>query len=158
MAAAVRNNVWVAPGQDAQFLHKTTALTADGLRGEDRGQVLCNTRDATPGTSSFHDYTLVGDCIFLFPHSITVFIGASWFDVERLCAADQSTNGLPAFVAASLVLKTGRCVDSVRCLRVLSRTVTEFVTVRADADMNGLNRRRVKRCTRSSRNLRGRDA
>lgn len=59
MAAAVRNNVWVAPGQDAQFLHKTTApLTADGLRGEDHGQVLCNTRDATPGTSSFHDYNL----------------------------------------------------------------------------------------------------
>ncbi|XP_040005206.1 Krueppel-like factor 5 isoform X1 [Xiphias gladius] len=59
MAAAVRNNVWVAPGQDAQFLHKTTApLTADGLRGEDHGQVRCNTRDAIPGTSSFHDYNL----------------------------------------------------------------------------------------------------
>ncbi|GAA6214720.1 Krueppel-like factor 5 isoform X1 [Lates japonicus] len=59
MAAAVRNNVWVAPGQDAQFLHKTAApLTSDGLRGEDRGQVLCNTRDAIPGTSSFHDYNL----------------------------------------------------------------------------------------------------
>uniref|UniRef100_A0A3Q1FJG7 Krueppel-like factor 7 n=1 Tax=Acanthochromis polyacanthus TaxID=80966 RepID=A0A3Q1FJG7_9TELE len=60
MAAAVRNNVWVAPGQDAQFLHKTAAaqLTADGLRGEDHGQVLCNTRDAVPGTSTFHDYNL----------------------------------------------------------------------------------------------------
>ncbi|XP_070694306.1 Krueppel-like factor 5 [Pempheris klunzingeri] len=59
MAAAVRNNVWVAPGQDAQFLHKTTApLTADGLRGEDHGQVLCNTRDVIPGTSSYHDYNL----------------------------------------------------------------------------------------------------
>lgn len=65
MAAAVRNNVWVAPGQDAQFLHKTTApLTADGLRGEDHGQVLCNTRDAVPGTSSFHDYNLVGMLAF----------------------------------------------------------------------------------------------
>ncbi|XP_062287985.1 Krueppel-like factor 5 [Scomber scombrus] len=53
MAAAVRNNVWVAPGQDAQFLHKTAPLTADGLRGEDHGQVLCNTRDAIPETSSF---------------------------------------------------------------------------------------------------------
>ncbi|XP_031143182.2 Krueppel-like factor 5 isoform X2 [Sander lucioperca] len=59
MAAALRNNVWVAPGQDAQFLHTTTApLTADGLRGEDHGQVLCNTRDAIPGTFSFHDYNL----------------------------------------------------------------------------------------------------
>lgn len=59
MAAAVRNNVWVAPGQDAQFLRKSTApLTADGLRGEDHGQVLCNTRDAMPGTSSFHDYSV----------------------------------------------------------------------------------------------------
>ncbi|XP_072252716.1 Krueppel-like factor 5 [Leuresthes tenuis] len=59
MAAAVRNNVWVAPGQDAQFLLKTTApLTADGRRGEDHGQVLCNTRDAVLGTSSFHDYDL----------------------------------------------------------------------------------------------------
>ncbi|XP_058507941.1 Krueppel-like factor 5 [Solea solea] len=60
MAAAVRNNVWVAPGQqDAQFLHKTTApLTADGLRGGDHGQVLCNTRDAIPGTSCFHDYNV----------------------------------------------------------------------------------------------------
>ncbi|XP_045910076.1 Krueppel-like factor 5 [Micropterus dolomieu] len=59
MAAAVRNNVWVAPGQDAQFLYKTTApLTADGLRGEDHGQVLCNTRDAISGTCSFHDYNL----------------------------------------------------------------------------------------------------
>ncbi|KAE8299128.1 hypothetical protein D5F01_LYC01520 [Larimichthys crocea] len=58
MAAAVRNNVWVAPGQDAQFLRKTNPaappLTADGLRGEDHGQVLCN----MPGTSSFHDYNL----------------------------------------------------------------------------------------------------
>ncbi|XP_076602363.1 Krueppel-like factor 5 [Chaetodon auriga] len=59
MAAAVRNNVWVAPGQDAQFLRKTAApVTADGLRGEDHGQVLCNTRDANPGTSSLHDYNL----------------------------------------------------------------------------------------------------
>ncbi|XP_039861769.1 LOW QUALITY PROTEIN: Krueppel-like factor 5 [Simochromis diagramma] len=60
MAAAVRNNnVWVAPRQDAQFLQKTSApLTSDGLRGEDHGQVLCNTRDAIPGTSSFHDYNL----------------------------------------------------------------------------------------------------
>lgn len=65
MAAAVRNNVWVAPGQDAQFLRKPAApLTADGLRGEDHGQVLCNTRDADPGASSLHDYNLVGDCIF----------------------------------------------------------------------------------------------
>ncbi|XP_041807413.1 Krueppel-like factor 5 [Chelmon rostratus] len=59
MAAAVRNNVWVAPGQDAQFLRKPAApLTADGLRGEDHGQVLCNTRDADPGASSLHDYNL----------------------------------------------------------------------------------------------------
>ncbi|KAF3843338.1 hypothetical protein F7725_002187 [Dissostichus mawsoni] len=58
MAAAVRNNVWVAPGQDAQFLHKHTAPLTDCLRGEDHGQVLCNTRDAIPGTSSFHDYNL----------------------------------------------------------------------------------------------------
>ncbi|KAF7668135.1 hypothetical protein LDENG_00030210 [Lucifuga dentata] len=54
MAAAVRNKVWVAPGQDAPFLH-----AADGLRGEDHGQVACNRRDATHATSSFHhDYTL----------------------------------------------------------------------------------------------------
>lgn len=58
MAAAVRNNVWVAPGQDAQFLHKTAPVTSDCLRGEDHGQVLCNTRDAIPGTSSFHEYNL----------------------------------------------------------------------------------------------------
>ncbi|XP_078118440.1 Krueppel-like factor 5 isoform X1 [Sander vitreus] len=70
MAAAVRNNVWVAPGQDAQFLHTTTApLTADGLRGEDHGQVLCNTRDAIPGTFSFHDYNLgKSDMDYLSPH------------------------------------------------------------------------------------------
>ncbi len=88
MAAAVRNNVWVAPGQDAQFLHKTTApLTADGLRGEDHGQVLCNTRDAVPGTSSFHDYNLVGGRILILhpPQSITLFTDARWFDVERDC-------------------------------------------------------------------------
>lgn len=84
MAAAVRNNVWVAPGQDAQFLPKTAApLTADCLRGEDHGQVLCNTRDAIPGTSSFHDYNLVGNCIMFFfllrlPQSITVFTDACW--------------------------------------------------------------------------------
>ncbi|XP_041858684.1 Krueppel-like factor 5 [Melanotaenia boesemani] len=60
MAAAVRNNVWVAPGQqDAQFHHTPTApLPADGRRGEDHGQELCNTRDAIPGTSSFQDYNL----------------------------------------------------------------------------------------------------
>lgn len=86
MAAAVRNNVWVAPGQDAQFLHKTTApLTADGLRGEDHGQVLCNTRDAVPGTSSFHDYNLVGGRISLLHllHSIALFTDACWFGVEK---------------------------------------------------------------------------
>ena len=67
MAAAVRNNVWVAPGQDAQLLRKSAApLTADGLRGEDHGQVLCNTRDAIPGTSSFQDYNLVSDRYFFF--------------------------------------------------------------------------------------------
>ncbi|XP_065818646.1 Krueppel-like factor 5 [Labrus bergylta] len=55
MAAAVRNNnVWVAPGQDAQFLHRT----ADGLRGEDHGQVQCNTRDAVPGTSPYQGYNM----------------------------------------------------------------------------------------------------
>ncbi|XP_068184924.1 Krueppel-like factor 5 [Antennarius striatus] len=56
MAAAVRNNVWVAPGQDAQLLRKTIApLTADGLRGEDHGQVL---KGVIPGPSSFNDYNL----------------------------------------------------------------------------------------------------
>lgn len=66
MAAAVRNNVWVAPGQDAQFLQKTTApLAADGLRGEDHGQVPCNTRDVIPGTSSYHDYSVVWGIIII---------------------------------------------------------------------------------------------
>lgn len=60
MAAAVRNNVWAAPGQDAPFLRRGGApLTVDGLRGEDQGQVLSHTRDATAGTSSYHDYHLV---------------------------------------------------------------------------------------------------
>lgn len=81
MAAAVRNNVWVAPGQDAQFLHKTAPLTADGLRGEDHGQVLCNTRDAIPQTSSFQCNNLVGDLFIFFLlfcvcQSITVFTDA----------------------------------------------------------------------------------
>ncbi|KAM6935029.1 Krueppel-like factor 5 [Xenentodon cancila] len=59
MAAAVSNNVWFAPGQDAQFLHKSAAMpTADGRRGEDPGQVLCNTRDGIPANSCFHDYNL----------------------------------------------------------------------------------------------------
>lgn len=76
MAAAVRNNVWVAPGQDAQFLHKTAApLTADCLRGEDHGQVLCNTRDAIPGTSSFHDYNLVGARILPFASGLLLPAG-----------------------------------------------------------------------------------
>lgn len=98
MAAAVRNNnVWVAPRQDAQFLLKTSApLTSDGLRGEDHGQVLCNTRDAIPGTSSFHDYNLVGAriiIIFFFPRlplSITGFTGVSRFNAGLQCVADQS--------------------------------------------------------------------
>lgn len=67
MAAAVRNNVWVAPRQDAPpLLRKSAAasaaaaspLTGDGPRGEDQGQVLCNTRDAIHATPSFHDYNL----------------------------------------------------------------------------------------------------
>lgn len=99
MAAAVRNNnVWVAPRQDAQFLQKTSApLTSDGLRGEDHGQVLCNTRDAIPGTSSFHDYNSVGAriiiIIFFFPRlplSITGFTGVSRFNAGLQCVADQS--------------------------------------------------------------------
>ncbi|XP_041662647.1 Krueppel-like factor 5 isoform X1 [Cheilinus undulatus] len=54
MAAAVRNNVWVAPGQDAQFLHRTAA----GLRDEDHGQVLCDTRDGIQETNSYQDYNM----------------------------------------------------------------------------------------------------
>lgn len=78
MAAAVRNNVWVAPGQDAQFLRKTAApLTADGLRGEDHGQVLCHTRDAIAGTSSYHDYNLVGGFFFFFSSPCCCLASAS---------------------------------------------------------------------------------
>ncbi|XP_008431761.1 Krueppel-like factor 5 [Poecilia reticulata] len=59
MAAALTNSVWVAPGQDAQFLHKShpaAPLTSfDGLRGEDHGEVLCN---AMLGISSFPEYSL----------------------------------------------------------------------------------------------------
>lgn len=90
MAAAVRNNVWVAPGQDAQYLRKTTApLTADGLRGEDHGQVLCHTRDAIAGTSSFHDYNLVRGIFFFLavvlhlPQCITLFTDTSCFHVYK---------------------------------------------------------------------------
>lgn len=54
MAAAVRNNIWVATGQDAQLLRKT----GDDLRGEDHGQVPRNIKDAIPGASTFHDYNL----------------------------------------------------------------------------------------------------
>ncbi|XP_034418447.1 Krueppel-like factor 5 isoform X1 [Cyclopterus lumpus] len=54
MAAAVRNPVWVAPGQDAQFLHRSAAPPP----ADEPGQVLCRTGDAVPGTSSFHDYNL----------------------------------------------------------------------------------------------------
>lgn len=60
MAAAVTNSLWVAPGQDAQFLHKSHPAaplrSSDGLRGEDHGQVLCN---AILGISSFPDYNLI---------------------------------------------------------------------------------------------------
>ena len=102
MAAAVRNNVWVAPGQDAQLLRKSAApLTADGLRGEDHGQVLCNTRDAIPGTSSFQDYNLVSDRYFFFfffspsasqHHSVYRYLsvwrwkrGCCWSERNSLC-------------------------------------------------------------------------
>lgn len=61
MAASVRNNVWAAPGQDAQFLCKTTAP----LTGEDHGRALCHTGDAIPGTSSLHDCDLVRECFLL---------------------------------------------------------------------------------------------
>lgn len=86
MAAAVRNNVWVAPGQDAQFLHKTAPLTA-GLRGEDHGQVLSNTRDAIPGTSSYHDNNLVGDYVFAFAsvRASQCLLMPLRFAVERCC-------------------------------------------------------------------------
>ncbi|XP_054887780.1 Krueppel-like factor 5 isoform X1 [Poeciliopsis prolifica] len=59
MAAAVTNSRWIAPGQDAQFLHKNQPAapltSSDGLRGEDHGEVLCN---AILGISSFPDYNL----------------------------------------------------------------------------------------------------
>ena len=107
MAAAVRNNVWVAPGQDAQLLRKSAApLTADCLRGEDHGQVLCNTRDAIPGTSSFQDYNLVSDCYFFFlsfspfasqHHSVFFFTDTCRFDVGSVDAADQSETACVCF-------------------------------------------------------------
>ncbi|KAM9344264.1 Krueppel-like factor 5 [Pholidichthys leucotaenia] len=55
MATAQRNNnnVWVAQRQDAQIVHKRVAP-----KGEDRGQVLCNSRDAVPGPSSLHVFNL----------------------------------------------------------------------------------------------------
>ncbi|XP_037542520.1 Krueppel-like factor 5 [Nematolebias whitei] len=59
MAAALRNtNDWAAAGQRAQSLH-ATPLAADGRRGEDHGQVLCDgRRDATPGSPPVHGYDL----------------------------------------------------------------------------------------------------
>ncbi|KAF0026672.1 hypothetical protein F2P81_021409 [Scophthalmus maximus] len=50
MAAAVRNHVWLAPGQDAQLLHKSP----DGARGGDRGQVPCAAGDGVPAASCVH--------------------------------------------------------------------------------------------------------
>lgn len=95
MAAAVRNNVWVAPGQDAQFLHKTAPLTADGLRGEDHGQVLCNTRDAIPETSSFQCNNLVGYCIFSPPlfrlsEHQCLLMPSWWCAVAKCCWSKQN--------------------------------------------------------------------
>lgn len=76
MAAAVTNSVRVAPGQDAQFLHKShpaaPLTSSDGLRGEDHGEVQCN---AILGISSFPDYNLVGLILFFalaLPLCITV--------------------------------------------------------------------------------------
>lgn len=59
MATVLTNYVWAAPGQDAPSHRKPGLPIADGLKGEDHGQVLHNTRDAITGTSSFHDYNLV---------------------------------------------------------------------------------------------------
>lgn len=58
MATVLSNNVWFAPGQDAPSHHKLAPPIADGLRGEDYGQVLYSTRDAITGTTSFQDYNL----------------------------------------------------------------------------------------------------
>lgn len=116
MAAVVRNNVWVAPGQDAQFLHKTAApLTADCLRGEDHGQVLCNTRDAIPETSSFHDYSLVGVCVFLLfaPHRASqCLLAPAGFYVEGLYVADQRKISLFSSLDANLTSEAGLCAHS----------------------------------------------
>ncbi|KAM4608835.1 Krueppel-like factor 5 [Polymixia lowei] len=59
MATVLANHVWVAPGQDAPSLSKPAPPISDGLKGEDHGQVLYNTRDAITGPSSFHDYNSV---------------------------------------------------------------------------------------------------
>lgn len=95
MAAAVRNNVWVAPGQDAQLLRKTAApLTADGLRGEEHGQVLCNGRDAVPGTSSFHHEYNLGKSemdSYLSPHPQDVV------NSKMLCNRDSALMLEPPF-------------------------------------------------------------
>ncbi|XP_038158291.1 Krueppel-like factor 5 isoform X1 [Cyprinodon tularosa] len=73
MAAAVTNSFWVAPGQDAQFVHKThpaaPLTSSDGFRGEDHGQVLCN---VVPGISSFPDYNLVKAEMDAYIHQDTV--------------------------------------------------------------------------------------
>ncbi|XP_075887227.1 Krueppel-like factor 4 [Nelusetta ayraudi] len=60
MAAAVRTNVWAAPGQDAPFHRRSGATpTADGPRGEQhQGQVPSQAKDAGAGTSSYRDYHL----------------------------------------------------------------------------------------------------
>lgn len=95
----MRNNVWVAPGQDAQLLRKSNAPpTGDGLRGEDHGQVFCYTRDAIRGPSSFHYYNSVS----FFP---CCFVTASISHMDFMSPRTEKHFG-----RLSLILEVGLCV------------------------------------------------
>lgn len=71
-------NVWLAPGQVAPS-HLKLPPPLDGLKGEDHGQVLYNTRDAITGSCSFQDYNLAISEMNLSSHSQRVA------DSRRLC-------------------------------------------------------------------------
>lgn len=72
-------NVWLAPGQDAPS-HLELPPLADGLKGEDHGQVFYNTRDAITGSSSsFQDHSLVG-YIYVRDRQYTTY---RWYGITR---------------------------------------------------------------------------
>lgn len=148
MAASFRNSVWAAPEQDAQ-LRTTAPLT-------DHGQVFCHTTDAIAPIPS--DYHLVSFDLFFYSFFFwLVYLFFLNVVNSHLCASFKS---LWPNTEARARLRRCACTGARLLSYFLNQHVTEIspVLMLTFTESQAGHGRDVKRCTRSTKLARRRDA